>query len=196
MGEESKMEEDLLCNKRRAEEDLPEKEPSEKKPKTNRKKKAVAAGGVNMFGGKDLFGGKNPFAGRKQELSSDEEEEVEELETDSPTPSHNGGGQSAPPPPPPPPMSSINIAVQPDADEKPVSFDDLPSDCHLMGSTTKSRVSNLPSRRRPTGKGRGSGDPGVSNGHHPPPPTAAQADSGASGKCEQATAAANTTATA
>merc|ERR1712198_781914 len=152
-----------------------------------------------MFGGKDLFGGKNPFAGRKQELSSDEEEEVEELETDSPTPSHNGGGQSAPPPPPPPPpMSSVNIAVQPDADEKPVSFDDLPSDCHLMGSTTKSRVSNLPSRRRPTGKGRGSGDPGVSNGHHPPPPAAAQADgaSPASGKCEQATAAANTTATA
>merc|ERR1711990_1343490 len=115
------------------------------------------------------------------------------------TPSHHShnGAQSAPPPPPPPPMSSVNIAVQPDADEKPVSFDDLPSDCHLMGSTTKSRVSNLPSRRRPTGKGRGSGDPGVSNGHHPPPP-AAQADgaSAASGKCEQATAAANTTATA
>merc|ERR1712083_996727 len=95
---------------------------------------------------------------------------------------------SAPPPPPPPPMSSVNIAVQPDADEKPVSFDDLPSDCHLMGSTTKSRVSNLPSRRRPTGKGRGSGDP-VSNGH----PAPAQADGAASGKCEQATAAANTT---
>merc|ERR1712032_1262479 len=188
--DECKMEEDLLNNKRRAEENLPEKEPSEKKPKTNRKKKALAAGGVNMFGGKDLFGGKNPFAGRKQELSSDEEEEVEELETDSPTPPHHShnGAQSAPPPPPPPPMSSVNIAVQPDADEKPVSFDDLPSDCHLMGSTTKSRVSNLPSRRRPTGKGRGSGDP-VSNGH----PAPAQADGAASGKCEQATAAANTT---
>merc|ERR1712013_552761 len=186
-GDETKMEEDLLCNKRRAEETLPEKEPSEKKPKTNRKKKALAAGGVNMFGGKDLFGGKNPFAGRKQELSSDEEEEVEELETDSPTPSSHNGGQAAPPPPPPPPVSSVNIAVQPDADEKPVSFDDLPSDCHLMGSTTKSRVSNLPSRRRPTGKGRNASDP-VSNGHPPPPPSMPEA-----GKFEQAsTAAANT----
>merc|ERR1712083_1067987 len=90
---------------------------------------------------------------------------------------------SAPPPPPPPPMSSVNIAVQPDADEKPVSFDDLPSDCHLMGSTTKSRVSNLPSRRRPTGKGRGPGDP-VSNGD-PPPPSSVDG----SGKCEVASAA-------
>merc|ERR1719495_392468 len=125
-----------------------------------------------MFGRKGLVVGKNAFAGRQQELSSDEEEEVEELETDSPTPSSHNGGQTAPPPPPPPPVSSVNIAVQPDADEKPVSFDDLPSDCHLMGSTTKSRVSNLPSRRRPTGKGRGSGDP-VSNGH--PPPGAAHA---------------------
>ena len=153
--EEPKMEEDASSNKRRAEETLPEKEPSEKKPKTKTKtKKALAAGGVNMFGGKDLFGGKNPFAGRKQEISSDEEEEVEELETDTPSShSHSHNGTSAPPPPPPPP----NIAIQPDADEKPVSFDDLPSDSHVIPldslSLTKGRVSNLPSRRRPTGRG-------------------------------------------
>merc|ERR1719495_1994912 len=141
-----------------------------------------------MFGRKGLVVGKNAFAGRQQELSSDEEEEVEELETDSPTPSSHNGGQAAPPPPPPPPVSSVNIAVQPDADEKPVSFDDLPSDCHLMGSTTKSRVSNLPSRRRPTGKGRNASDP-VSNGHPPPPPSMPEA-----GKFEQGTTAAVNTA--
>jgi len=153
--EESKMDEDAISNKRRAEETLPEKEPSEKKPKTIKKKKAIAAGGVNMFGGKDLFGGKNPFAGRKQEISSDEEEEVEDLETDSPGPAQNGSETSYYAPPPPPPMPSINIAVQADSEEKPVSFDDLPSDSHVISSTTKSRVSTLPSRRRPTARGAG-----------------------------------------
>merc|ERR1711962_408707 len=164
--EESKMDEDAISNKRRAEETLPEKEPSEKKPKTIKKKKAIAAGGVNMFGGKDLFGGKNPFAGRKQEISSDEEEEVEDLETDSPGPAQNGSGSSSSAPPPPP-LPSINIAVQADSEEKPVSFDDLPSDSHVISSTTKSRVSTLPSRRRPTARGAGKGaETGASNGHN------------------------------
>merc|ERR1719228_3034919 len=122
-----------------------------------------------MFGGKDLFGGKNPFAGRRKDLSSDEDDDVEEIETDSPEPSRakNGGGGSSsknnitlPPPAPP------SIALQPDADEKPVSFDDLPTDAHVISSTTKSRVSNLPSRRRPTGKGSRAQEPTTMiNGH-------------------------------
>merc|ERR1739838_281109 len=73
---------DANKNKRRADETVPEKEPSKKKTKdANKKKKVLAAGGVSMFGGKDLFGGKNPFASRKQAESS-EEEEVEEASED------------------------------------------------------------------------------------------------------------------
>merc|ERR1712106_944760 len=106
-----KLDEESAKNKRRADESLPEKEPSKKKTKDSKKKKALAAGGVSIFGGKHLFGGKNPFANRKQELSSDEDDELELEEH--------------------PPMPSINIAVQPDADEQPVSFDDLRTNSHV-----------------------------------------------------------------
>merc|ERR1711962_1625080 len=45
--------------------------------------------------------------------------------------------------------------------------DDLPSDSHVISSTTKSRVSTLPSRRRPTARGAGKGaETGASNGHN------------------------------
>merc|ERR1712106_1252468 len=124
-----KADDDTSKNKRRADHSVPEKEPSKKKTKDPKKKKALAAGGVSIFGGKDLFGGKNPFASRKQEISSDEDDELE-LEEDPPTASTINpinGNHSMLPPPPPPPMPSINIAVQPDADEQPVSFDDLPT---------------------------------------------------------------------
>merc|ERR1719450_2092723 len=73
--EEIKVDEDPSKNKRRAEDVVPEKEPSKKKTKDGKKKKAIAVGGVSMFGGKDLFGGKNPFASRKQEVSSEEDED-------------------------------------------------------------------------------------------------------------------------
>merc|ERR1740137_420664 len=106
-----KLDEESAKNKRRADESLPEKEPSKKKTKDSKKKKALAAGGVSIFGGKDLFGGKNPFANRKQETSSDEDEELE-LEEDPPAASTinpiNGNHSMLPPPP----MPSINIAVQ------------------------------------------------------------------------------------
>merc|ERR1719495_860322 len=73
-------EDESAKNKRRADESLPEKEPSKKKTKDSKKKKALAAGGVSIFGGKDLFGGKNPFASRRQEISSDEDDADEEIE--------------------------------------------------------------------------------------------------------------------
>ena len=159
--EDSKLDEDTNKNKRRADEEVPEKEPSKKKTKDNKKKKAVAVGGVSMFGGKDLFGGKNPFASRKQEVSSEEEEEEgEEMESEDPRQSDNVSSNGHPPPPPPPPtLPSFNIAVQADSEEQPVSFDDLPSSGHLISSTNKHRA-KVPTRRRPTGKiGR------QSNGH-------------------------------
>lgn len=100
-----------------------------------------------------MFGGKNPFASRKQEISSDEEEELEEdvdqSNVSSTTPSN--GEHKLLPPPPPPPMPSINIALQPDCDEKPVSFDDLPTNSHVISSSNKNRAT-LPSKRRPPGR--------------------------------------------
>merc|ERR1711892_846908 len=161
-----KLDEESAKNKRRADESLPEKEPSKKKTKDSKKKKALAAGGVSIFGGKDLFGGKNPFANRKQELSSDEDDELE-LEEDPPTASTINpinGNHSMLPPPPPPPMPSINIAVQPDADEQPVSFDDLPTNSHVISSSNKNRAT-LPSKRRPPGRAARPSNGHVTNGH-------------------------------
>merc|ERR1712142_110102 len=74
----SKKDEDAASNKRRADDSVTEKEPSKKKTKDAKKKKALAVGGVSLFGGKDLFGGKNPFAARKQESSSEEERKLRE----------------------------------------------------------------------------------------------------------------------
>jgi len=159
-------EDESAKNKRRADESLPEKEPSKKKTKDSKKKKALAAGGVSIFGGKDLFGGKNPFASRKQEISSDEEEELEEdvdqSNVSSTTPSN--GEHKLLPPPPPPPMPSINIALQPDCDEKPVSFDDLPTNSHVISSSNKNRAT-LPSKRRPPGRAGRQSNGHVTNGH-------------------------------
>merc|ERR1712106_730346 len=155
-----KLDEESAKNKRRANESLPEKEPSKKKTKDSKKKKALAAGGVS------IFGGKNPFANRKQELSSDEDDELE-LEEDPPTASTINpinGNHSMLPPPPPPPMPSINIAVQPDADEQPVSFDDLPTNSHVISSSNKNRAT-LPSKRRPPGRAARPSNGHVTNGH-------------------------------
>merc|ERR1719450_1196070 len=161
----TKTEEDSNKNKRRADETVPEKEPSKKKTKDNKKKKALAMGGVSMFGGKDLFGGKNPFASRKQEESSEEEEELEDQsEDDSKLTASNGDNRSIAPPPPPP-MPTFNIAVQPDSEEQPVSFDDLPSSTHVILTSNKHRA-KLPSRRRPTGRGvHTNGHAANGNGH-------------------------------
>merc|ERR1711879_990278 len=132
---------DANKNKRRADEAVPEKEPSKKKTKDNKKKKVLAAGGVSMFGGKDLFGGMNPFASRKQEQSSEEEDELasdEEKPSTTSNGDHGSGGML--PPPPPPQMPSFNIAVQADSEEQPVSFDDLPSSTHFILSSNKHRA--------------------------------------------------------
>merc|ERR1719431_198012 len=150
-----KLEEDVSTNKRRADQTVIDKEPSKKKTKeVLKKKKALAAGGVSIFGGKDLFGGKNPFASRKQESSSDESE-PEELPDDNSSankPLSTNGIVRIPPPPPPPAFLPLgNIAIAPDAEEKPVSFDDLPSNIHVISSTNKNRVT-LPSKRRLPGK--------------------------------------------
>merc|ERR1711892_1136909 len=137
--------EEFASNKRRAETTEAEKEPEKKKTKENkRKKKVLAAGGISMFGGKDLFGGKNPFAARKQESSSEESEE-EELPED-PEPAKPVQSIHVPAPPPPP-MFSRNLTVTPNAEEKPVSFDDMPTNSHLISSSNKNRVT-LPNRRR------------------------------------------------
>ena len=159
-------ENDANKNKRRADETVPEKEPSKKKTKdANKKKKVLAAGGVSMFGGKDLFGGKNPFASRKQEQSSEEEEVASEDEREIASSTSNGTGQGLQPPPPPPQMPSFNLAVQADSEEQPVSFDDLPSSTHVILSTNKHRA-KIPSRRRPTGRGQENGNNGhIENGN-------------------------------
>ena len=109
-----------LEKKRRADDSLPEKEPSKKKTKDSKKKKALEAGGVSIFGGKDLFGGKNPFASRRQEISSDEDAADAELEDGPITASNNttNGSGGILTPPPPPPMPSFNIAGQVDAGVK------------------------------------------------------------------------------
>merc|ERR1712025_321944 len=160
------VEEESAKNKRRADESLPEKEPSKKKTKDSKKKKALAAGGVSIFGGKDLFGGKNPFASRKQEISSDEDEELEEEGNKSNLSSNaqSNGDHKLHLPPPPPPMPSINIALQPDSDEKPVSFDDLPTNSHVISSSNKNRAT-LPSKRRPPGRVARQSNGHVTNGH-------------------------------
>ena len=137
--------EDGLSNKRRAEAAATVKEPSLKKSKESRRKKVLAAGGVSMFGGKDLFGGRNPFASRKQESTSDEEEEEDEeeqttvIENTLPSTVNNNGGLA---------MQHHSIAIQPDAEERPVSFEEGPQQSHLIASSTKHRAA-LPSRRRP-----------------------------------------------
>merc|ERR1712013_501429 len=129
------------------------------------KKKALAAGGVSIFGGKDLFGGKNPFASRKQEISSDEDEELEEeVDQSNMSSTTQSNGDQKLPPPPPPPMPSINIALQPDFDEKPVSFDDLPTNSHVISSSNKNRAT-LPSKRRPPGRAGRQSNGHVTNGH-------------------------------
>ena len=133
--------EDHTSIKRRAENPLVEKEPSKKKSKESKKKKIIAMGGVSMFGGKDLFGGKNPFANRKQEESSEEDEgEDDEVEPEVNKPENGIKGEVT--------SSNYNIAIQPDAEEKPVSFEDLPSNSHVISSSAKHRVT-LPSKRRP-----------------------------------------------
>ena len=133
--------EDHTSNKRRAENTLVEKEPTKKKSKESKKKKIIAMGGVSMFGGKDLFGGKNPFANRKQEESSEEDEgEDDEVEPEANKPENGIKGEVT--------SSNYNIAIQPDAEEKPVSFEDLPSNSHVISSSAKHRVT-LPSKRRP-----------------------------------------------
>merc|ERR1712123_378202 len=160
-----KLDEESAKNKRRADDSLPEKEPSKKKTKDSKKKKALAAGGVSIFGGKDLFGGKNPFASRKQEISSDEDDELELDDDNAATPLNptNGNGSMLPPPPPPP-MPSFSIAVQADAEEKPVSFDELPTNSHVISSSNKNRAT-LPSKRRPPGRAARPSNGHVTNGH-------------------------------
>merc|ERR1719474_802222 len=69
-----------------------------------------------------------------------------------------------PPPPPPPPMPSVNIAVQPDSEEKPVSFDDLPTNSHVISSSNKNRAT-LPSKRRPPGRIARPTNGQLANGH-------------------------------
>ena len=135
--------EDHVSNKRRAENPLVEKEPTKKKSKESKKNKIIAMGGVSLFGGKDLFGGKNPFANRKQEESSEEEEDENETEIVNP----ENGLQ--------PVMSTpnYNIAIQADAEEKPVSFEDIPTNSHVISSSAKHRVT-LPSKRRPPARHR------------------------------------------
>merc|ERR1719282_520197 len=130
----------------------------------NKKKKALAVGGVSMFGGKDLFGGKNPFASRKQEESSEEEVEEGKSDDDSKLTASNGDIRSLAQPPPHA-MPTFNIAVQPDSEEQPVSFDDLPSSTHVILTSNKHRA-KLPSRRRPTGRGvHSNGHSANGNGH-------------------------------
>merc|ERR1719282_1048723 len=161
---EIKLEEDSNKNKRGADDINQEKEPSEKKPKNNKKKKALAVGGVSMFGGKDLFGGKNPFASRKQEESSEEEVEESKSDDDSKLTASNGDIRSLAQPPPHA-MPTFNIAVQPDSEEQPVSFDDLPSSTHVILTSNKHRA-KLPSRRRPTARGvHSNGHSANGNGH-------------------------------
>jgi len=166
----SKIDEDAASNKRRADDSVTEKEPSKKKTKDTKKKKALAVGGVSLFGGKDLFGGKNPFAARKQESSSEEEgddEEQDETEAKISNESNaviNGNHSRLPPPSPPPPMPSVNIAVQPDSEEKPVSFDDLPTNSHVISSSNKNRAT-LPSKRRPPGRIARPTNGHLANGH-------------------------------
>merc|ERR1712029_1148147 len=129
-----------------------------------KKKKALAVGGVSMFGGKDLFGGKNPFASRKQEESSEEEVEESKSDDDSKLTASNGDIRSLAQPTPHS-MPTFNIAVQPDSEEQPVSFDDLPSSTHVILTSNKHRA-KLPSRRRPTGRGvHSNGHAANGNGH-------------------------------
>merc|ERR1712227_48382 len=129
-----------------------------KKPKNNTKKKALAVGGVSMFGGK------NPFASRKQEESSEEEVEEDKSEDDSKLTASNGDIRSLAQPPPHA-MPTFNIAVQPDSEEQPVSFDDLPSSTHVILTSNKHRA-KLPSRRRPTVRGvHSNGHSANGNGH-------------------------------
>merc|ERR1719188_2130670 len=161
---EIKLEEDSNKNKKRADDINQEKEPSEKKPKNIKKKKALAVGGVSMFGGKDLFGGKNPFASRKQEESSEEEVEEGKSDDDSKLTASNGDIRSLAQAPPHA-MPTFNIAVQPDSEEQPVSFDDLPSSTHVILTSNKHRA-KLPSRRRPTGRSvHSNGHAANGNGH-------------------------------
>merc|ERR1712112_137488 len=89
----------------------------------------------------------------KQEISSDEDEELEEEVNKSNLSSNaqSNGDHKLHLPPPPPPMPSVNIAVQPDSEEKPVSFDDLPTNSHVISSSNKNRAT-LPSKRRPPGR--------------------------------------------
>merc|ERR1711892_338122 len=159
-----KADDDTSKNKRRADHSVPEKEPSKKKTKDSKKKKALAAGGVSIFGGKDLFGGKNPFASRKQEISSDEDDELELDDDNAATPLNPTNGNGSMLPPPPPPMPSFSIAVQADAEEKPVSFDELPTNSHVISSSNKNRAT-LPSKRRPPGRGVRPTNGHVTNGH-------------------------------
>ena len=42
----------------------------------------------------------------------------------------------------------MSIAIQPDAEEKPVSFDDMPSQNHVIVSSNKNRAAP-PRKRRP-----------------------------------------------
>ena len=148
---EEKKPDEQSSNKRRADNPPLEKEPTKKKSKESKKKKVLAMGGVSMFGGKDIFGGKNPFAARKQEESTeDEEDEEEEEELAQNNGKENGVCSNVIIGP------SHNIAVQADAEEKPVSFDDIPTNIHVISSSNKHRVT-LPSKRRPPARSRHSG---------------------------------------
>ena len=73
---------EISKNKRRADDSLPEKQPSKKKTKDSKKKKALTDGGVSIFRGEDLFG-------------------------DNIT---NGSKDDLPPPPPPPRPSKVTKA--------------------------------------------------------------------------------------
>merc|ERR1712112_449744 len=102
----------------------------------------------------------------KQEISSDEDEELEEEVNKSNLSSNaqSNGDHKLHLPPPPPPMPSVNIAVQPDSEEKPVSFDDLPTNSHVISSSNKNRAT-LPSKRRPPGRIARPTNGHLANGH-------------------------------
>merc|ERR1712083_34900 len=148
LSEDSKT--DDTSNKRRADEMVEEKEPSKKRTKEGKgKKKALAVGGVSMFGGTDIFGGKNPFASRKQEESSEEDDDKASMEESTNNEIASSTNQTVPLlPHPPHSLLARSIAIQQDAQERPVSFDDKPSNDHGVTSANKNRVT-LPNKRRP-----------------------------------------------